>query len=422
MKENRAPIDRHCPAAEADIGDRGTAHQLEKWLLGKFLDAMGTPPLRVTLWDGQVVETASDAPVGMVIHERISLWKLIINPLLYFGEEYSAGRIDVQGPLASFIETVYRAGAPRRYPLASKPDAHRRRQSRTNTLSGSRDNIHQHYDIGNDFYCLWLDWNMVYTCAYFPHPATSLEEAQIAKMDLVCRKLRLNPGQTVVEAGCGWGSLARHMARRYGVKVRAFNISGEQVAYARERAASDGLSGQVEYIEEDYRNITGSYDAFVSVGMLEHVGPDHYRELGEVIRRTLKPEGTGLIHTIGQNVAEPMGPWLLKYIFPGGYPPTLREMMEVFEPWGFSVLDVENLRLHYARTLEHWLERFEQNAERIRRRFDDRFVRMWRLYLSGSIANFNVGNLQLFQVLFARATNNFVPWTRSHLALTGGET
>jgi len=358
----------------------------------------------------------------MVIRDRAALWRLFTNPLLHFGDDYSAGLIEIEGGLVPFMEVVYRAlpNAPG-YRRISDPAAYRRYQPKLNSLSESRQNIHHHYDIGNAFYQLWLDAEMQYTCAYFPDPAATLEEAQTAKMDLVCRKLRLRAGQTVVEAGCGWGALARHMARCYGVKVRAYNISGEQVAYARERAGAEGLEGKVEYVEDDYRNITGKYDVFVSVGMLEHVGPDHYRELGEVIDRSLTELGLGLIHSIGQNVATPMSPWFLKRIFPGSYPPTLREMMAVFEPWEFTVLDVENLRLHYAKTCEHWLERFENNRDRVKEMFDECFIRAWRLYLSGCIANFRHGFLQLFQVVFSRPTNNLVPMTRTHLILPPGK-
>jgi len=352
----------------------------------------------------------------MIIHKRGSLLRLLTNPLLHFGDDYSLGRIEIEGRLVNFLETVYRSMEKTpRYRRVSDPEAYRRNQPRLNSLMGSKRNIHHHYDIGNPFYRLWLDKEMLYTCAYFPDPAASLEEAQIAKMELVCRKLRLKAGQTVVEAGCGWGSLALHMAGRYGVRVRAFNISGEQVAYAKERARAEGLDGAVEYLEDDYRTITGSCDVFVSVGMLEHVGPDHYRDLGKVIDRCLRDDGLGLIHSIGQNVAAPMSPWFLKRIFPGSYPPTLREMMEVFEPFNFTVLDVENLRLHYAKTCEHWLDRFEMNRDTIRDMFDETFIRAWRLYLAGCIANFRIGSLQLFQVLFSRSTNNLVPMTRSHL-------
>ena len=395
------------------------ANGLDVWATRKFLQAIGNPALRVVLWNGKEVVSGNTAPaVAMVIRSRAALWRLLTNPLLHFGDDYSAGQIEVEGELVVFLETVYRAmAASRKYRKTPDPAAYRRNQPKLNSRAGSQQNIHHHYDIGNDFYKLWLDREMLYTCAYFPEPAVSLEEAQIAKMELVCRKLQLQEGQTVVEAGCGWGALARHMARHYGVNVRAYNISCEQIAYARQQARTEGLERQVEYIEDDYRNITGTYDAFVSVGMLEHVGPDHYRELGRVIDRSLMKHGLGLIHTIGQNMATPMSPWFLKRIFPGSYPPTLREMMELFEPQEFTVLDVENLRLHYAKTCEHWLERFERNRDRVREMFDECFVRAWRLYLSGCIANFSRGNLQLFQVVFSRPTNNLVPLTRSHLSV-----
>jgi cyclopropane-fatty-acyl-phospholipid synthase len=253
------------------------------------------------------------------------------------------------------------------------------------------------------------------TCAYYAEPGLTLGQAQVAKLDHVCRKLRLRPGERVLEAGCGWGGLARHMAEHYGVTVRAFNLSREQVAYARDRARSAGLADRVEFVEEDYRNATGTYDAFVSVGMLEHVGLENFGELGRVINRSLTPAGRGLIHSIGRNSPRPLDPWTEKRIFPGAYPPALSEMMGIFEPFDLSILDVENLRLHYARTLEDWLEQFERNGERVAEMFDEQFVRMWRMYLAGSIATFRVGGLQLFQVVFAREANNDIPWTRAHL-------
>jgi cyclopropane-fatty-acyl-phospholipid synthase len=188
------------------------------------------------------------------------------------------------------------------------------------------------------------------------------------------------------------------------------------VAYARQRAKEGGIEG-VEYVEDDYRNISGECDAFVSLGMLEHVGPNNYHGLGEVIDRTLSRNGFGLIHSIGQDLAEPMSDWIDKRIFPGSYPPTIREMMEIFEPYAFSILDLENLRLHYARTLEQWLERYEAHADRVAQMFDEAFVRAWRLYLCGSLAGFTTGSLQLFQVLFSRRGNNEAPLTRDHLLM-----
>jgi cyclopropane-fatty-acyl-phospholipid synthase len=236
-------------------------------------------------------------------------------------------------------------------------------------------------------------------------------------MDLVCRKLRLGPGDKVVEAGCGWGALALHMARHYGAEVKAFNISTEQIRYGRERARAEGLAGRVEFIEDDYRNIRGRFDAFVSVGMLEHVGKEKYAALRAVIDRCLTPEGSrGLLHFIGRDRQRPLNPWIRRRIFPGAYPPTLREALEwIFEPAGLSVLDVENLRLHYARTLVHWLGRFENGVEQVRAMFGEPFVRAWRLYLAGSEAAFATGWMQLFQVVFTRTGENDVPWTRDHL-------
>lgn len=393
------------------------AYAVEKWLLHQMFDRLGKPPIGAVLWSGEEISSTDDEPTArIIIRDRKALFKLLINPDLNFGDAYSEGAIDVEGNLVEFLETLYRA-------LSKTPQdggfygfmRQTLNRPRPNSMAASMDNIHHHYDIGNDFYRLWLDENMQYTCAYFPSPSATLEEAQVAKMDHICRKLQLKAGETVVEAGCGWGSLALHMARNYGVKVMAFNISRQQVIYARAVAEAAGLSDMVEYVEDDYRNISGRFDAFVSVGMLEHVGINNYRELGKVVRRSLKEDGRGLIHTIGRNKAELMNAWIEKRIFPGAYPPTLGEMMNIFEPWGFSIIDVENLRLHYARTLEHWLRRFETADEQVADMFDRQFVRSWRLYLAGSLASFSTGWLQLFQVVFAHPDKNDLPWTRRHL-------
>ena len=185
---------------------------------------------------------------------------------------------------------------------------------------------------------------MIYSCAYFAREDMTLAEAQLAKLDYVCRKLWLRPGETVVDIGGGWGGLAIHMARRYGVTVKAFNISREQIEFARHRARAEQLDGRVEFIEDDYRNITGRFDALVSLGMLEHVGKKHYRDFGRTADRCLAPHGRGLIQTIAQNQPTETNPWIQRRIFPGGHVPTLREMTDIVEPFGFSVLDLENLR------------------------------------------------------------------------------
>ncbi len=386
---------------------------MERYLLRVLLRALNHPPLCFVLWDGEEVrDPGSFQAMRVFIHDRGALYRLVSDPELQFGEMYSAGRVDVDTGLPTFLEIVYRALVSRRKSTSTLISGSRRQR---NTLSRARQNIYHHYDIGNDFYRLWLDEQMVYTCAYFPTPTATLEEAQVAKMDLVSRKLRLRPGERVVEAGCGWGALALHMAGHYGVTVDAYNISREQVAHARQRARQEGLDDRVKFIEADYREIQGTYDVFVSVGMLEHVGTDSYPALSAVMDGCLTENGRGLVHSIGRDQAGPLNSWLTRNIFPGAYAPCLREMMELFEPRGFSVLDVENLRLHYRKTLEHWLDRFEAAAGKVEAMFDPIFVRLWRLYLAGSIAAFSSGTLQLFQVVFSRTGNNRIPWTRAHL-------
>ena len=397
----------------ADTG--GSA--LDRGIVRRLLATLGEPQFDFLLWNGERVTSAAEHKVATIrIADRSTLLGLVRSPDIEFGDGYAEGRIEVDGDLVEFLQALYHGvmyGALR--PSAVRQLTQRLRRARSNTLDRSRDNVHHHYDIGNAFYELWLGSTMAYTCAYYPTRDDALDVAQVAKMDHVCRKLRLKPGESVVEAGCGWGTLAMHMARNYGVKVRAFNISKEQIAYARDRAASEGLADRVEYVEDDYRNINGEYDAFVSVGMLEHVGVDHYPELGRIAREAIGSNGRGLIHSIGRNRPKPLNPWIVKRIFPGAYPPSIAEMMQIFEPSGLSVLDVENIRLHYARTLAHWLENFEAASDRVREMFDERFVRMWRLYLAGSQASFEVGELQLFQVVFAPSGSNQIPWTRAHL-------
>jgi cyclopropane-fatty-acyl-phospholipid synthase len=394
----------------------GRQKSLDRWLLKRLYAGLGNPEVELVIRDGARVSPPTTAVARVTFANRDTLLGILRDPQMRFGDAYSEGATTVEGDLVQFLEAIYRAGRNRPgHPsfLRRLSDALHPRHG--NTLAASRDNIHHHYDIGNEFYALWLGSTMAYTCAYYPTREATLDEAQIAKMDHVCRKLRLKSGESVVEAGCGWGTLALHMARRYGVRVRAFNISHEQVSYARERAAREGLSDRVDYVEDDYRNITGQYDAFVSVGMLEHVGVRNYTTLGHIAQRCLGGQGRGLIHSIGRNQPAPLHPWIERRIFPGGCAPSLGQMAQIFEPWDLSILDVENLRLHYAQTLRHWLALYESASERVRGMFDEKFVRMWRLYLAGSVAGFTTGSLQLFQVLFAPGESNDVPLTRAHL-------
>ena len=400
--------------ADQPAGGRSStraASRLDRWVLGRMRQRLQGIPLRVSLWDGTSLNLADTAEAAeVVIKDRRTLLALVRDPAVAFGDAYAGGRLEVRGDLVRLLEVIYEH-------WQETPAGQRVEQPRPEPSGQeqARANIHYHYDLGNDFYRLWLDEQLVYTCAYFPTPRTPLEEAQTAKFDHVCRKVRLRPGDTVVEAGCGWGAFALHMARHYGVTVRAYNISREQIRFARERARAEGLDGRVEFVEDDYRNVRGRYDVFVSVGMLEHVGRANYRAFAEVIDRCLAPHGRGLLHFIGRDRPRALNAWIRKRIFPGAYPPTLAEVArEVLEPVSLSVVDVENLRLHYALTLRHWRARFETAKGHVAEMFDEAFVRAWRLYLAGSEVGFTTGYLQLFQVTFARAAAD-TAWTRAEL-------
>ena len=399
--------------------------RLDRWIAHKMMGVVGNPPVILRLWDGREVSGPPSEPVAMLqYNSRKAMFKTIMNPELYFGDLYSSGQVSISGDIVKFMEIIYsnldgkvEKGWLRKLVLWL---GHRRI---ANSYDKAKDNIYHHYDIGNDFYLLWLDKvEMQYTCAYFPDREMTLEQAQVAKLHHVCRKLELKPDQKVVEAGCGWGGLALFMAKHYDVRVTAYNISKEQVAYARARAEREGLSDRIDYVLDDYRNISGEFDAFVSVGMLEHVGYKDFETLGAVIDRCLKPEGRGLIHSIGRNRPAPMNAWIERRVFPGAYPPSMMEMMQIFEPNHLSVLDLENLRLHYSLTLRHWLQRYEEHSDEVAAMMDESFVKTWRLYLAGSIAAFNIGELQLFQVVFSRNRNNQIPWSREHLYHEQGQT
>lgn len=399
----------------SDSATRGRSWPMERWMIARLLHQLGNPLFDVLLWDGSCISggSASAPTCRLRIHQRATLWKLWMDRAFHFPEEYARGLIDVEGDFLGLLCTINRRWRHHQPGRLAAWKAWLLAGLRRMTLAGNRRNIACHYDLGNDFYRLWLDQQLVYTCAYFPDPGMTLEEAQIAKLDLVCRKLRLKPGETVLEAGCGWGALALHMARRYGVRVRACNISVEQIRYARSLAQAQGLADRVEFVQEDWRNLQGHYDTFVSVGMLEHVGPENFEPLGKVIERCLSPHGRGLIHTIGQNYPLPLNPWIEHRIFPGAEPPALEQIARIFPAGDLTVLDVENLRLHYAETLWHWLNRFEQSIATVRANYGDQFARMWRMYLALSYSAFETGGLQLYQFVFSRADSNRISRTRA---------
>lgn len=261
-------------------------------------------------------------------------------------------------------------------------------------------NVQRHYDLGNEFYSLWLDQNMQYTCAFFNSPGQGLDDAQENKMAYICRKLELEPGMTMLELGCGWGGFAMYAAKNFDVKVTALNISHEQVKYARERAARQGMD--IDFLEADYREVRGVYDRVSVIGMVEHVGEGNYGELAGVVNDHLRDGGLTLWHFISRVQPKPTDPFSAKYIFPGGHIPALSEVLPAIENNNLMVLDIDNLRLHYANTLLHWRSNYLEHITRVIKMYDVRFSRMWDLYLAGSASSFIYGELTLAQVLMAK--------------------
>lgn len=386
----------------------------DQWCLHRIFSAAGFPKLRLELPGGAAAGCPPEHSKGtIVIHSRAALLRMLFEPETGFGEGFVRGEVEVRGDLVGLLEAIYRAQRGRPRPLAARAISATLGHLQPNSLTGSRRNIRRHYDLGNDFFRAWLDRELVYTCAYFEEPGQSLEQAQVAKHELVCRKLRLLPGESVAEAGCGWGSFALHMARTYGVRVRAFNISHEQIVFARELARQEGLEHMVEFVEDDYRNMSGQFDVFTSIGMLEHVGAHHYEELGAVIHRAIGDRGRGLLHFIGRSQPAPLSAWTRANIFPGASVLSLGQAARIFEPWNITIVGVDNLRPHYERTALHWLRRFEAAMPDLSRCYDAPFLRAWRLHHAGSVTAFRTGTLQLFQILFAASDCDDLPQTRA---------
>ncbi|MFY9205700.1 MAG: cyclopropane-fatty-acyl-phospholipid synthase family protein [Yoonia sp.] len=342
------------------------------------------------------------------------------NPELALGEGYTNGDITIADDnLHGLLEIVVRnynnqtlnwwAHGLKRLRIA------RRRFDQNNFASIARRNVAHHYDLSGKLYDLFLDHDRQYSCAYFKHPDDTLEEAQANKKSHIAAKLLLAPGQRVLDIGCGWGGMAISLARDYGVHVVGITLSKEQFNVASARAHAAGLSDQVEFRLCDYRNVSGPFDRIVSIGMFEHVGLPHYDTYFQRIQDLLAPDGVALVHTIGRcAVPDATNPWISKHIFPGGYVPSMSEVLPAIEKANLWLDDVETLRLHYATTLRHWYDRFQSNRDKVAAIYDDRFVRMWRFYLVASEQTFRFGPQAVFQFQLSRA-QDAVPLTRDYL-------
>jgi len=348
---------------------------------------------------------------------------IVRDPGLGAGEAYMNGRLVVErGDVRDLVRLLmmndpWEAGqnglAPS--PLRRMVQAVTHRIGRINMARRSKRNVAHHYDLSDRLYDLFLDADRQYSCAYFTDPSNSLEQAQDDKKAHIAAKLALKPGMTVLDIGCGWGGMALYLHQMTGAKVLGVTLSEEQLKVARERAAAAGVADMVTFELIDYRQVQGTFDRIVSVGMFEHVGPAHYRTFFRKCRDLLTEDGVMLLHTIGRAGGPGVtDKWTAHYIFPGGYNPALSEIISANESLRFMVTDVEVLRLHYAYTLDDWYDRAVAAREQIVALYDERFFRMWQFYLAGAGVAFHFGGMVNYQVQFAK-NRHVLPITRDYM-------
>jgi len=377
-------------------------------------------PLKLQLWDGNEIEIGPTPCVTLVIKDPSLVTRLRQPSLDVLGAAYVEGQIDLLGPVGEVIrigDVITRALGQDDFPLPSR-EAHDK--------ATDAEAISYHYDLSNDFYRLWLDRNMVYSCAYFETGSEDLEQAQQAKLRHLCRKLRLKPGERLLDVGCGWGGLARYAAREFGAKVFGITLSREQLELARERVAEEGLAKQITLELMDYRDLPqdGRFDKVVSVGMFEHVGHANLPLYCQRLFNAVRPGGLVMNHGItarhidGRPVGHGAGEFIDRYVFPHGELPHLVNISSCISDAGLEIVDVESLRLHYARTLEFWSERLEAQLEQAKRMVPERALRIWRLYLAGCAYGFRHNWINLHQILASKPLadgSHELPWSRADL-------
>jgi cyclopropane-fatty-acyl-phospholipid synthase len=389
-------------------------------LARKFFDSGA---LRISLPSGRV-ETFGDGSgpqIRLRICDSAALRAILIDPTIGFPEMYMDGRVVLEaGDVYDLVLMAKRnGGAFALSPSSRMRDLWRRflqasRLHRINPVR-ARANVAHHYDLDEKLYRLFLDPDMQYSCAYFERPGMSLEAAQLAKKRLIAAKLRLRPRARVLDIGCGWGGMALYLARVCGARVTGVTLSAEQLRVARSRAAALGLEDIIEFRLQDYRQIEETFDNVVSVGMFEHVGARHYPEYFRSVAHFLKPHGVMLLHSMGQTHPEVFNhPFIEKYIFPGGYIPALSEVLPAVEQSGLLIRDTEILSLHYAETTRHWRRRFLDRREEVLQFYDERFLRMWDLYLAASEASFRQNAIHVFHLQLAH-NQACVPLTRDYI-------
>jgi cyclopropane-fatty-acyl-phospholipid synthase len=372
--------------------------------------------------------TAPGPTVSIRLHDPKLATKLFFNPELHAGEAYMNGTLtfedgsDVGDLMAVFAANRVSLGAHASQKLLRRAWRGMKRWHQSNRVGEAARNARHHYDISTELYRLFLDEGLNYSCAVFADPEhDTLEQAQFRKLERIAAKLALSPGMRVAEIGSGWGSLAIHLARSTGAAVTAINVSPEQIRIARERAEAAGVSDLVEFRELDYRDLQGSFDRVVSVGMMEHVGIGNFDAYFAKIAGLLTPDGFAMVHAIGR-MAPPgaTGPFIRKYIFPGAYVPSLSEVFASTERVGLWVADMEVLRLHYYHTLRHWRQRFAANRAQAAALYDERFCRMWEYYLAAVEVGFLNGSNMVFQLLLS-SRRDAVPILRDYMVTAGDQ-
>ena len=365
------------------------------------------------LWDGSVEVYGEGKPEFKIIfNEPIPKADIINDPSIAFGEGYMTKKIEIVGSVQKVIESLYN----NKESFLGSDKYSKLIKLVSNNLKKSKENIEFHYDLGNDFYKLWLDDTMTYSCGYFKHSDDNLYQAQKNKVDHILKKLNLKEGETLLDIGCGWGELIITAAKKYKVKATGITLSSEQLKKVKERIETEGLNDFVEVQLMDYREIKDKkFDKIVSVGMMEHVGKDHLKEYFTAVKELLNEKGISLLHCITNISDDGTNSWINKYIFPGGYVPSIQELVAYMSEECFNILDIENLRIHYDKTLECWAENFENAMPQIEKMKDETFIRMWRLYLNSCAASFKCGNINLHQFLFTKGVNNSLPLTREYM-------
>jgi cyclopropane-fatty-acyl-phospholipid synthase len=391
---------------------------LLKFLLRTFV-RQGT--FRVTTSRGTTFTfgDGTGKPVAIRFVTRAAEWGILLDPELKFGEAYMDGSFVVEeGTIADVLAIAL--GQNTDLPHWARPQwlirYFYRRLKQFNPRRRARKNVAHHYDLDGQLYSLFLDADRQYSCGYFENLDQSLDDAQLAKKRHLAAKLLLQPDTHVLDIGCGWGGLGLYLAEICGADVTGITLSQEQYLSANGRAVEKGLSDRARFALQDYRDVRGPFDRIVSVGMFEHVGVNHYEAFFRKSAQLLADDGVMLLHSIGRSEGPGVtNPWISKYIFPGGYIPSLSEVLRRIEASGLLVTDVEILRLHYAETLKHWRERFLAHREEVERIYDQRFVRMWEFYLAASEMSFREQNMMVFQIQMTKR-QGVAPMTRTYIA------